>query len=203
MLVGVCYGFQVFRGNLRLCRIGFLRNSLRENVRLRLQINNEVGRGNRGCKHVEITLVKLELLIVEIEVGENFVAFEEKIADHGSRGILGLNLREAAMALVEKVHLSAEGCAASLVIKISEERIVLAIEDSAGVKLLGQYFRKSGFADAYGAFDYYVARRFEVWAGGAHARNYSRAYKLSRGWDTDQDWETSVLLQATRILRLP
>ena len=102
-----------------------------------MQINHQVRRRDRSGEHIEIAFVKLELFIVEIEVGENFVAFEEEIADDGRGVILGLDLSEAAMTLVEKIHLGAKGSAALFIIEVGKEGVIFAIENTACVKLLG------------------------------------------------------------------
>src|SRR6202011_1293343 len=102
---------------------------------------------------VEISFIKLELFIVEIEVSENFVAFEEEIADHRSAVIRGLNLPETAMALVKKIHLGAKGSAALFIIEVSKEGIILAIENATRVKLLGEHFRQRGLPNSYRAFN--------------------------------------------------
>ena len=127
---------------MRLGRIALLRNAFQENLGLGLQINHEVRRRNGRREHVEIAFVKLELFIVEVEISENLVALEEKIADDGRAIVLGLNLSEPAMAFVEKIHLRTKGSATFLVIEIGEERVVIAVEDTASVKLLREHLRK-------------------------------------------------------------
>ena len=67
------------------------------------------------------------------------------------------------MALVEKIHLRAEGGAGFFVVEIAEEGIVVGVEDAAGVQLLGQNFREGGLADANRSLDNDMARRFEDW----------------------------------------
>ena len=57
------------------------------------------------------------------------------------------------MALVEEIHLRAEGGAGLFIVEIGEKRIVLAIENAPRVKLFGQRLGQRGFAHADGPFD--------------------------------------------------
>ena len=136
MFVGIRHGFQIFGRNLRLGGIALLRNSFQEHIRFGLQINHKVWRRNGGCKHVEITFVKFEFFIIQIEISENFISLEQEIADDGSGSVLGLDLHQSAMAIVKEIHLGAERGAALFVVEIAEEWVVFAVENAAGVKLL-------------------------------------------------------------------
>jgi len=169
MFVGIRHRFQIFGRDLRFCGIALLRNSLQEHFRLGLQIDHKIGRGNRRRKHVEITFVKFELLIIEIEISEDFVALEEKIADDRSAYILRLRLHQTAMAFVKKIHLRTKRGAAFFLVKIAQERIVFAIKNAAGVKLFRENFCERRLADTYGPFHHDEAGRLEVRPGFIHA----------------------------------
>jgi len=65
------------------------------------------------------------------------------------------------MALIEEIHLRAEGAAGLFVVKISEERILLGVENAPRVQLFGERPRQRGFSHANGTFDDDVARGLE------------------------------------------
>jgi hypothetical protein len=67
------------------------------------------------------------------------------------------------MALVEEIHLRAEGGAGFFIVEIAEEGIVVGVEDAAGVQLFGQDFGQGGLTDANRSFYYDMARRFKDW----------------------------------------
>src|SRR4029077_4087555 len=101
----------------------------------------------------------------EIHVGKNLVLLEKEIGYDWNGAVFEVRFDEPSVALVEEIHLSAEGGARFLVVKLREERIVLAIENAASVHLLREDACECGFADANRPFDDDVARRLEPGAG--------------------------------------
>jgi hypothetical protein len=73
------------------------------------------------------------------------------------------------MSLVKEIHLSAESGATFFIVEIAKERVVLAVENAARVKLFCKNLCESRFADTYGSFDHDVPGRLEVWFGSNHA----------------------------------
>jgi hypothetical protein len=73
------------------------------------------------------------------------------------------------MSLVKEIHLSAESGATFFIVEIAKERVVLAVENAARVKLLCKDFCESRFSHAYGSFDHDVSGRLKVWLGSIHA----------------------------------
>src|SRR5579863_1440064 len=168
MLVSAGDSLEIFGGNPLFRRVAFLGDALAQDLGLGLQVDDEVGRGNGGRKDVEIAFVELQLFVVEIDVGEDLVLLEKEIADDGRGGLLRMDAGKAAMAFVEKIHLSAEGRARFLVVEIGEEWIFFAIEDAAGVKAFGQDRGQRGLADADRPFDNDMPGRLE--RGDVHQR---------------------------------
>src|SRR5712692_11673394 len=126
----------------------FLGDAFPQNFRLGLEIDNQVGWPKLGSKPFEVTVVELQFFVVEIQVGEDLVLLEQKIRQHRPGGFHGERFVQAAVAFHQEIHLRAEGRARLFIVEIGEERIVLAIEDAAGVKALGKDLREGGFADA-------------------------------------------------------
>ncbi|HEY6926382.1 MAG TPA: hypothetical protein VI653_23055, partial [Steroidobacteraceae bacterium] len=91
--------------------------------------------------------------VVEIEVGENAVFFEQKIGEHEARGFDGEGFAKMLLPLDEEVHLGAKGGAGLGVVEVGEEGIVFAIVNAAGVEALGENAGQGAFADTQGAFD--------------------------------------------------
>ncbi len=165
MLVCLSDRLQIFRRDIRFVASGFFRNALPQNFGLGLQVNHQVRRCDGRGQHFVIPFVNLQLLIFEVDVRENFVFLEEKIADDGTRLLFAINFHEPLVPLHQEVHLCAERGSGLLVVKLAEEWIVLAIENAPGMQTLGEYFRQRGFANADGSFDDKVARRLKFGFG--------------------------------------
>src|ERR1700733_9882284 len=161
MLVGLRDSFDVLGRYLLLRGIATLGDALAQNFGLGLKINHEIGDGRSAREHIEIALVKFQLFVVEIDVGENFVLLEKKIADDHGGIIVEAQLGKLTIAFHEEMHLGAKSGTGFLGVKLGEEGIVFGIEDAAGVEAVGQDFGERGFAYADGAFDGDPAERLE------------------------------------------
>src|SRR5713101_4352817 len=102
---------------------------------------------------VVIAVIGFQLLVVQVEAGENLVFFEDEVRDHGflraSAQIQGAQLLEAAN---QESKLCLKAGPRFAFVKGAEERIVLRLHDLLRVETLRQNSRQSAFADAYGAF---------------------------------------------------
>ncbi len=126
----------------------FFGDARAEDFGLGLEINDQVGSGDVRGEGFVIALVKLELFVVEIEIGEDAVLFHEEVGEGRTGGFDGKGFAETFLALDEEVHLRAESCAGLFLVEIGEEGIVLAIVDAAGMKAFGEDARQGSFADA-------------------------------------------------------
>lgn len=165
--------FDVRGGDLGFVAGGFLGDARAEDLRLRLEVDDEIGSGNAGGERFVVTVVKFELFVVEIEVGEDAVFLEEEIGEDGPRSFNGESFANALLAFDEEIHLGAEGCAGFFLVEIGEEWIVFAVEDAASVKTLGQDFSEGGLADAKRAFNDDEAGRLRtaLWTRSALGRS--------------------------------
>jgi len=118
-----------------------------------LEIDDEVGSGNVRSERFVVTVVEFELFVIEIEVGEDAVFFEEEIGEDRTGSFDGESFANAFLALDQEIHLGAEGGTGFFFVEIGEEGIVFAVVYAAGVETLGQDFGESSFADAKRAFD--------------------------------------------------
>src|SRR5712664_846525 len=153
MFVGAGDFFDVFGGDVGFITGGFFGDASAEDFGLGLEVDDQVGSGNVRSEGLVIALVKLELFVVEIEIGEDAVLFHEEVGEEGAGSFDGEGFAEALLALDEEVHLGAEGRAGFGFVEIGEEGIVLAIVDAAGMQALGEDAGESGFADAQRAFN--------------------------------------------------
>jgi len=88
---------------------GFFGDAGPEDFGLGLEIDDQVGSGNVRGEGFVIALVELELFVVEIEIGEDAVLFQEEIGEDGAGSFDGEGFAEALAALDEKIHLGAKG----------------------------------------------------------------------------------------------
>src|SRR5215471_2956858 len=89
VFVGAGDLFDVFERDVRLFARGFLGDARAEDFRLGLQINDKVGGRQIGGEKFVVALVELEFVVVEIEIGEDAVLFEEKVGEQEARGFDG------------------------------------------------------------------------------------------------------------------
>ena len=89
-----------------------------ENVGLSLKIDDEIRRRNGRREHVKVALVEFKFLVVEIDVGEDFVFFEKKIADNRNGAVFEMRFEQAAVAFIQKIHLRAESSAGFLIVEL-------------------------------------------------------------------------------------
>ena len=153
MFVGAGHFLDVFEGDLRFLAGSFFGDARAEHFGLGLQVDDEVGSGKIGGEQFVVTLVQLELLIVEIEIGEDAVLFEEKVGQNQAGSFDGQGFAKVLLPLDQEVHLRAEGGAGLGFVEVGKEGIVFAIEDPACVEALGKDARQRALADAQRAFD--------------------------------------------------
>lgn len=153
VFVGVSDLLDVLGRDLGFVARGFLGDAGAEDFRLGLEVDDEIGSGNASGEQFVVALVEFQFFVIEIEIGENAVFFKEEIGKHRAGSFDGERFANALLPLDEEVHLGAEGGAGLFLVKIGEERIVLAIVDAAGVESFGKDFGESSLADAQRAFD--------------------------------------------------
>ena len=153
MFVGAGDFLDVFGGDLRFVAGSFFGDAGAKDFGLGLQVDDEVGGGNVRGERFVIALVELEFLVVEIEVGEDAVFFEEEVGENGAGSFNGQGFTKTLLALHEEVHLSAQGGAGFGFVEVGEKGIVFAIVNAAGVEALGEDAGEGAFADAQRAFN--------------------------------------------------
>src|SRR5215472_618264 len=162
MLVGARDLLDVFERDLRLLARSPFCDAGEQDFRLGLQVNNQVGSGEIGGKELVVALVELEFLVVEIEIGENAVFFEEKVGEDEARRFGGQAFAKMLLPLDQKIHLGAE-CGSWLgFVEIGKKRIVFAIVHAARVEAFGKDACEGGLADAQWTFDGDEARRLRA-----------------------------------------
>src|SRR5216684_4308358 len=153
VFVGARDFLDVFEGDASFVARSLLDDARAEDFGLGLEIDDEIGSGKVRGEGFVVALVKLELFVGEVEIGEDAVLLHEEIGKQWARSFDGEGFAEALLALDEEVHLGAEGGAGFCIVEIGEEGIVLAIIDAAGVEALREDSGERGFADAQRAFN--------------------------------------------------
>jgi hypothetical protein len=169
MFVGVGDFLDVFGSDAGFLAGGFFGDASAEDFGLGLEVDDQIGSGKIGGEGFVVTVVKFQLFVVEIEVGEDAIFFHEEVGEQRAGGFDGEGFAETLLALDEEVHLGAEGRAGFYFVEIGEEGIVFAIVNAAGVQAFGEDFGESGFADAQRAFDDDEAGRLRAALGSASA----------------------------------
>jgi hypothetical protein len=99
--------------------------------------------------------VKGELMVVQIDGGENPI-FVEEIITQGDL-VEQIELGDLLLLLEtieEKKELGLKGVFLAILIKLGEERVVVCLlQNTSGIELLCQKFHQACFSDADGAFD--------------------------------------------------
>src|SRR5689334_5257051 len=193
MLIGARHFLNVFEGDLRLITRSFLGNARAQDFGLGLQVDDEVRRGEIGGKQFVVALVKLEFVVVEIEIRKDTVFFEEKVGKKESGSFDCQAFAKVLLALDEKVHLGAKGSAGFGFVEVGEEGIVFAVEDSASVEALGEDARKGALTNAQRPFDGDEAGRLR-------AALWNERALGCRGVVARHSWTCPGLIGATREL---
>jgi len=162
VFIGAGNFLDVFGGDMGFVAGGFFGDTRAEDFGLGLEVDDQIGSRDVRGEGFVVTLVELELGVVEIEVGEDAVLFHEEIGEDRAGSINREGFAEALLALDEEVHLRAKSAAWLGFVEIGEEGIVFAIVDAAGVEAFGKDAGESGFADAQGAFNDHEAGRLET-----------------------------------------
>jgi hypothetical protein len=155
MFVGAGDFLNVFERDAVFLARGFFCDARAEDFRTGLEVDDQVGSGKASGKSFVVALVELQFFVVEIDVGEDAIFFDQEVRKDGPGSFARWEeegLAEAAVALHEEIHLGAEGGAGLGAVEVGEERIIFAVENAAGVKALGEDARESGFTDAQRAF---------------------------------------------------
>jgi hypothetical protein len=153
VFVGVGYFFDVFEGDVVFVARGFFGDAGAEDFWFGLQVDDEIGSGDVFGENFEVALIEFEFFVIEIEVGEDAVFFEQEIGEDGAGSFHLESFADTLLAFHQEIHLGAQGSAWFLFIEIGEEWVVFAVVDAAGVKAFGEDFGESGFPDAERAFD--------------------------------------------------
>jgi hypothetical protein len=193
MFVGARHFLNVFEGDLRLITSSFLGDARAQDFGLGLQVDDEVRRGQICSKKFVVALVKLEFVVVEIEIRKDAVFFEEKIGKEESGSFDCQAFAKVLLALDEEVHLGPKGRAGFGFVEVGEEGIVFAVEDSASVEAFGKDARESALTNAQRPFDGNEAGRLR-------AALWNERTLGGRGVVAGHSWTRPNLIEATREL---
>src|SRR5467141_4292262 len=129
-----------------------------QNLRLRLQVDDEIGFRSLRLQRVVYLLIQMQLLPRERQPREQRVLLEEKIAD-GEPGE-EVHLRELAQLadpLEKEEQLRRQGETRHIVVEARQERILLrTLQDQGRIQAAGQTLGEARLADADRSFDYDV-----------------------------------------------
>src|SRR5882762_10026719 len=158
-----------------------------QNLRLRLQVDDEIGFRSLRLQRVVYLLIQMQLLPRERQPREQRVLLEEKIAD-GEPGE-EVHLRELAQLadpLEKEEQLRRQGEARPVLVEARQERILLrTLQDQGRIQAAGQTLGEARLADADRPFDYDVVifrERHEARARGKGRPSYTRRNRgLVRG----------------------
>jgi len=185
VLIGAGNFFDVLRRDGDFVARGLFGDARPQNLRLGLEVDDEIRRGNVRGERFVVALVKLQFFVTKVEVREDAILFHEEVGKNGPRRLDGAGFAKAFLAFEQEVHLRPERRTRLFAVEIGEKRIVLAIEDAAGMEAFGEDARKRGFAYPQRPFDDNEARRLRRSLGNAsapgaggilvwHRRDYSR-----------------------------
>jgi len=169
VFVGVGYFFDVLEGDVVFVARGFFGDAGAEDFGFGLQVDDEIGSGDVFGENFEVALIEFEFFVIEIEVGEDAVFFEQEIGEDGAGSFHLESFADTLLAFHQEIHLGAEGGAGFFFVEIGEERVVFAVVDAAGVKAFSEDFCEGGLADAKRALDDDEAGRLQatLWDGSA------------------------------------
>jgi hypothetical protein len=145
--------FDIFEGNLSFIAGGLLGDACAKHLGLGLEVDDQIRCGNPGGKRFIVTVVKLQLFVIEIEIGENAIFLHEEVGEDGSGCFDGKGVAQAILAINEEVHLGTKGGPGFFLVEIGQKGIVFAIVNASGVQAFGKHFRQGRFAYAKGTFD--------------------------------------------------
>src|SRR5579862_4993003 len=102
MLVGADNFFEVVARDLLLRGRFFPGDALAQDFGRGLEVDHQIGRLQSRGEHFKVPLVKLQFLVVEIDVSEYLVLLEQKIGNQGRR-VDPLRLQETLVPLDQKI----------------------------------------------------------------------------------------------------
>src|SRR6267378_18910 len=157
-----------------------------QNLRLRLQVDDEIGFRSLRLQRVVYLLIQMQLLPRERQPREQRVLLEEKIAD-GEPGE-EVHLRELAQLadpLEKEEQLRRQGETRHIGVEARQERILpRTLQDQGRVQAAGQTFGEARLADADRSFDYDVVifrKRHEARARRKGRPSYTRRKRARAG----------------------
>src|SRR5258708_8646803 len=127
-----------------------------QDLRLRLEVDDEIGFRSGGLERVVKLLIQVQLFAREREGREQRVLLEEKIADREPGEEVHLReLAQLAYPLEKEEQLRRQREAGHILVEARQERILLrAFQDQGRVQPVGQAFGEARLADADPPFDY-------------------------------------------------
>ncbi len=119
-----------------------------------LQVDHEVRRRHLRLEHGEELVVDQELVVGEVQVGEDPVLVEGVVGDHQALEKLALDdLLLLLEARQQEVELGLEGGARAVLVELVEERVLDVLEHLDPLEAAGQELDQRGLADPDGAVD--------------------------------------------------
>src|SRR5262245_47149063 len=161
--VRVSETFEIVRLDQLLVRNAATRHALQQNLRRRLQINDQIRCRRIQLERVRDLVVETELVGIEIELGEEPVFLQQEVGYTNRREHVALpNLLDLARALKQEEQLRRQRRLPPVAIEPLEERVLLRLlEYQLAREALRQPFRETRLADADRTFDDDVARSVE------------------------------------------
>src|SRR5262249_31835830 len=145
-----------------LARSVLFLQSLLEHLRRGLQINDQVWRGQLLAKIVIVAIVRLELLVIEIQAGEKLVFLENEICNNRVLRIgAKIDRTELFKAADEKRELGLKRRPGLAIVESLQKLVVVGLHNSLCVQALGQNAGQRALPDPDGTFHGNVAGEFE------------------------------------------
>src|SRR6185312_6325400 len=125
-----------------------------EHVGRRLQVHDEIRRGDVVEQQIVQALVDKELVVVEIQIREDLVLVEEVIADRGLAEEIGLPQRDLLAVTIQQIEqLRLQRRAGTIGVEVGEKGIVGFLEDDRRVEARAEPFCERRFARANRPFN--------------------------------------------------
>src|SRR5207302_9921342 len=156
-----------------------------QDLRLRLEVDDQIGFRSLRLERVVYLLIEVQLLARERQPREQRVLLEEKIADGEAREKIHLReLAQLTYPLEKEEQLRRQREAGHVLVEARQERILLrTLQDQGRVQPAGQTLGEARLADADRPFDYDVVvfrERHEARARGKGRPSYTRRKSGSR-----------------------
>src|SRR5712671_4738677 len=178
-VVAVCEQGEILTGDRPLEFYPAPAHPLVQDLRLRLEVDDQIGFRRLRLERVVYLLIQMQLLPREREPREQRILLEEEIADREPGEEIHLReLPQLAYPLEKEEQLRRQREAGHVLVEARQERILLrAFQDQGRVQPAGQAFGEARLADADRPFDYDIVifrERHDARARGKGRPSYTR-----------------------------